>query len=123
MKRLEGHTTPETAFVVDDYPYGFRLRCKIRYWLEYRKGYGYRFVSQTTNPKKAGEVWNKEKAGTYCDENGLTFLYLDDENHVTYACWLVHSKETSQQFLSKYREMLTPKEIELVEAFIKVSRW
>jgi hypothetical protein len=28
---LPDHTTPETAYVVDDYPYGFTLRCKIRY--------------------------------------------------------------------------------------------
>lgn len=65
MKVLSGHTSPESAFVVDDYPYGFRLRCKIRYWIETKKGFGQRFVSQTTNPKKAGEFWNKPKAGTY----------------------------------------------------------
>ena len=53
---LHGHTTRETAYLVNDYPYGFRLRCKIRYWLEYKKGHGHRPVSQTTNPKVAGEV-------------------------------------------------------------------
>lgn len=37
MKVLSGHTSPETAYVVDDYPYGFRLRCKIRYWIETKK--------------------------------------------------------------------------------------
>lgn len=62
---LTGHTTPETAFVVADYPYGFRLRCKIRYWLEYKPGKGHRLWSQTTNPKRAGEVWNKAKASTF----------------------------------------------------------
>jgi hypothetical protein len=33
---LTDHTSPETAYLVEDYPYGFRLRCQIRYWLEYR---------------------------------------------------------------------------------------
>jgi len=55
MQILKGHISPETAFIVDDYPYGFRLRCKIRYWLEYNPKHGFRFVSQTTNPKRAGE--------------------------------------------------------------------
>lgn len=66
---LHGHTSPETAYVVEDYPYGFRLRCKMRYWLEKadkgaKKGQ-YRLMTQTTNPKVAGEVWNKPKASTY----------------------------------------------------------
>ena len=65
MKHLIGHVSPETAFLIDDYPYGFRLRCKIRYWLEYKPGFGYRFVSQTTNPKTSVEVWNKPKPGIY----------------------------------------------------------
>lgn len=31
---LHGHTSHETAYVVDDYPYGRTVRCKIRYWIE-----------------------------------------------------------------------------------------
>lgn len=27
-KLLIGHVSPETAFMIDDYPYGFKLRCK-----------------------------------------------------------------------------------------------
>lgn len=82
MTTLIGHTTPETAYVVEDYPYGFRLRCKIRYWLEYKRGQGYRLVSQTTNPKIAGrEVWNKPKASTYAP---LAVMVLDAEQHVTW---------------------------------------
>jgi hypothetical protein len=83
MKLLTGHTTPETAYVVDDYPYGYRLRCKIRYWLEHKPNHGFRFVSQTTNPKRPGTVWNKPKAGTYA-RFGAAML-LDDNGHVTYT--------------------------------------
>jgi hypothetical protein len=78
-KVLSGHTSPETAFVVDDYPYGFRLRCKIRYWIETKAGHGQRVVSQTTNPKRPGEVWNKPKASTY---STLRVLFLDENGHV-----------------------------------------
>jgi hypothetical protein len=83
MEILKGHTSPETAYVVDDYPYGFRLRCKIRYWLEFAPKRGFRLVSQTTNPKRPGEVWNKPKASTYCRFGGCMFLDLD--GHVKWA--------------------------------------
>lgn len=83
MKTLTGHTTPDTAFVVDSYPYGFRLRCKIRYWLEYKPGKGFRFWSQTTNPKRPGEVWNKPKSSTFCRFGGA--MVLADNGHVTWT--------------------------------------
>jgi hypothetical protein len=81
---LRGHTSPETAYVVNDYPYGSRLRCKIRYWLEKRHGRGYRLMSQTSNPKVAGEVWNKPKASNY--RLGLCFMFLDERGHVQWTC-------------------------------------
>jgi hypothetical protein len=83
MKLLFGHTSRETAFVVEDYPYGFRLRCKIRYWLDYNPKRGFRFVSETTNPKRAGEFWNKPKASTYCRFGGA--MFLDENDHVHWA--------------------------------------
>lgn len=82
MQILKGHVSPETAYVVDDYPYGFRLRCKIRYWLEWAPKRGVRFVSQTTNPKR-GDAWNTPKPSTYCRFGGC--MFLDDENHVQWV--------------------------------------
>lgn len=79
---LSGHVSPDTAYVVEDYPYGFRLRCRIRYWLEYKEGCGVRCWSQTTNPKRGG-VWNKPKASTYGRFGGA--LYLTDNGHVAWA--------------------------------------
>lgn len=80
---LHNHTSPETAYRVDDYPYGFRLRCQIRYWLEHKKGHGRRLVSQTTNPKR-GNVWNQPKASTY--SQGFAIMYLNAEGHVKWQC-------------------------------------
>jgi hypothetical protein len=86
MTPLYRHTGPDTAYLVKDYPYGFRLRCQIRYWLE-RDGSvnarGWRFVSQTSNPKRSTPdktVWNKPKCSTYSMLAGC--LYLDEEGHV-----------------------------------------
>ena len=80
MQKLTGHTSEQTAYVVDDYPYGYVLRCKIRYWIETTKR-GQRFCSQTTNPKRSVEFWNKPKKSTYSDH--IT-MYLNEDNHVTY---------------------------------------
>lgn len=82
MQILTGHTSPETAYTVADYPYGFQLRCTIRYWLEFHIRYGIRLVSQTTNPKR-GNVWNKPKASTYCKFGGC--MFLDEQGHVQWS--------------------------------------
>lgn len=78
MTVLSGHISADTAYVVADYPYGFRLRCQMRIWIETNKN-GSRVVSQTTNPKVPGTVWNKPKASTYTP---LRVLFLDEQGHV-----------------------------------------
>ena len=97
---LSGHISPETAYVVSDYPYGFRLRCAIRYWLEFSDKRGFRFVSQTSNPKKGG-AWNKPKASTYCRFGAA--MYLNDDGHVTWAGLTEYSNGAeAQAFADKY---------------------
>jgi len=83
-KVLNGHTSPETALVVNDHPCGYQTRCKIRFWLETSdrgvcKGRT-RFVSQTTNPRFTSDIWCKPKVNTY--GQGLVLMYLNEENHV-----------------------------------------
>src|SRR5436190_937437 len=82
MEILVGHVSPETAYVVADYPYGFRLRCMIRYWLEFHPKHGFRLWSQTSNPKR-GNVWNKPKASTYARFGGC--MFLDDAGHAQWS--------------------------------------
>ncbi len=96
---LYGHISMATAYLVDDYPYGFRLRTKIRYWLETDPKKGSRFVSQTMNPKTGG--WNAPKKSTYARLGAV--MYLDSQNHVE---WTGLQEGTSpskiQEFLLKY---------------------
>jgi len=63
MKHLFDHTNEGTAKVVDDYPWGFKLRTQQRYWLESTPKRGDRFVTQTKNPKNG--LWCKPKKSTY----------------------------------------------------------
>lgn len=83
MQLLHNHTSPDTAYVVADYPYGYTLRCQIRYWLDCHPKRGVRLMSQTSNPKRPGLVWNKPKASTYCRFGGA--MYLDDNGHVKWS--------------------------------------
>lgn len=80
VKVLTGNDSIDSAYVVDDYPYGFRQRTKIRYWLESVTKKGDRFCYQTLNPKT--DKWNKPKKSTYSD---LGFMFLDNNNHVKWG--------------------------------------
>lgn len=77
-KPLYGHTDPNNAYMVDDYPYGFKARTRIRYWLESGGSKGFRFVSQTEDPKKLR--WNSPKKSTYA--RYAACMYLDEKGHV-----------------------------------------
>jgi hypothetical protein len=81
MTELKGHTSLETAYLVADYPYSFKLRCKIRYWLEHNGKKGFRFVSQTENPKTGR--WNAPKKSTYASM--AASMYLDEKGHVQWS--------------------------------------
>ncbi len=50
MIPLYGHSSPDTAYLVADYPYGRTVRCRIRYWIETSATKGFRFVSQRETP-------------------------------------------------------------------------
>jgi hypothetical protein len=86
VRLLTGHDGPETAYVVSDHPYGYTLRCTIRYWIETAdkgaKKQQQRFVSQATNPRKPGVYWNTPKASTYV---ALAVMYLDSDEHVQWS--------------------------------------
>ncbi len=115
MRVLSGHTTPDTAYVVEDYPFGFRLRCKIRYWLEYAPKKGFRLWSQTTNPKRAGEVWNKPKASTFQRFAGA--MYLNEAGHVA---WTGLTEYNSVQDCVNWREQFGSTMPEKAQEFLKM---
>ena len=120
VKLLPGHTSEETTYVVEDYPYGFRLRCKIRYWLEYNKKYGFRFCSQTTNPKVEGMHWNAPKKSTYVLFGAC--MFLDENEHVQWAGLTEYSDaEKTRKFLDKYRDGMSPEAIEACSRWLRLK--
>ena len=87
-KPLYGHTDMNSAYMVDDYPYGRQLRCRIRYWLESDAKKGFRFVSQTEDPRSLRG--NNPKKSTYADLGGC--MYLDGKGHVQWGGCTIYSK-------------------------------
>ena len=119
---LHNHVSPETAFVCADYPYGYKLRCKIRYWLEFRQGKGYRFCSQTTNPKiNNNEFTNKPKYSTYI--NGLAVMFSDDRGYVSWSGVAYYdSPEQISIFRSQFLDQLTVEQELFLDTLGKISR-
>lgn len=78
MQPLYGHTSPETAYLVADYPYGRKVRCRLRAWVEDGGNRGFRFVTQTEHPTR--KVWNAPKKSTYVLVAAC--MYLDEKGHV-----------------------------------------
>lgn len=115
------YTSEDHAYLVDDYPYGFRLRCKIRYWVDYSQRHGWRLVSQTTNPKREGTHWNKPKAGTY-SELGMV-IGLDHEDHVIHASVSKYDDvQTLEVFMSKFGAVISDGMRDQLATFIKAKK-
>ena len=103
---LHDHTSQETAYVQPDYPYSFQLRCQRRVWLEFKAPHGYRMVTQTSNPKKTGVVWNKPKAGVY---HFVAVLVVDDQDHIRLEAMSVYDighLDRVEAFFVQYAEGL-----------------
>src|SRR5689334_22647844 len=114
------HTSPETAYLVNDYPFGFRLRCKIRYWIEHKPSKGYRFCSQTTDPRRGNTTWNKPKCGTYSMLS--TAMYLDDNGHTQHASLTEYSDlDQINNYLLLFRSGLSISNVRSLEHAIKLK--
>jgi hypothetical protein len=101
-KYLYNHTSEDTAYVVEDYPWGFRLRTTIRYWIETNAKHGDRFCSQTINPKSG--KWCAAKKSTY---SPVMVMYLNDNDHVRFDAISNYSKDESiHEFVECHKEYL-----------------
>lgn len=107
-KILVGYNSFENSFEVDNYPYGFTLRTKIRYWIETKKGKGDRFVSCTLNPKT--NQWNKPKAGVYCT---IIQMYIDYSND--YVEHFSHNEHGDIPKSAAFIEFLVQNNVQLSE--------
>lgn len=82
--------------LVEDYPYGFRLRTTLKIHIEYKKGKGFRVGRTTINPKNWR--WNATKYSTY---DSFKRLYRDNETGYIESCGF-----DSNTTLEKYEKAL-----------------
>ncbi len=113
MTPLYNHTSEETAYLIADYPYGFKLRCQMKVWLEHKPSQGWRMVTRTSNPKKPGH-WNAPKMSTYCALGGN--LFLDNEGHIH---WDGVSPYADLAKLESFAARFPESDLTLINAFIK----
>lgn len=100
------YTSFDSAYVIADYPYGFRQRTEMKIWIETNnkdRTRPQRVVSCTKNPA-TGE-WNKVKRGTY---QMMLVLFIDhkDNDHVKNDAMSEYSAENAGEFLAEYGEGL-----------------
>tara|TARA_Y100001972_G_scaffold28941_1_gene35627 strand:+ start:297 stop:878 length:582 start_codon:yes stop_codon:yes gene_type:complete len=110
----------DTAIEVDNYPWGFRLKTKVKYWIE-SNNKGDRFIKQTLNPKT--NKWCNPKKSTY---NAVEVLYFDENNHVkSYGIGKYGTNEEElKTFISNIDynslNLLQKKQIEMIKSINKV---
>ncbi len=76
---LFGHDE-QNPIIINDYPYGFKLRTSIKYWIETTPKKGDRFCSQTLNPKNGR--WNALKKSTYSE---IGIMFKNELGHIKWA--------------------------------------
>lgn len=86
---LQGHTCKENAFKVDNYPWSFRLKTSIFYWIETKKGNGDRFCHYTINPKNG-----RKCAPKYSTYSTFMYMYTDEQGHVKHGVIDAYDLET-----------------------------
>jgi len=101
---LHGHTSEDTACLVDDYPYGRRARTQARFWLEHNRTRGYRFVKQTLKPKS--NRWNRPKKSTYT--RSLTVIFKEAKTgHIHAASVSDYDPKRALEFLHRFNGSLS----------------
>ena len=123
---LHGHVDADTAYLVEDYPYGWELRCRIRFWVgtaaRGAKRGQQRFVAQTTNPRRPGHPWNSPKQGSYTVRH---WMYLDTAGHVQHTGISPYGIEPHRDAwirLIGIYEQLTDTDRAIYEQVLQISR-
>lgn len=116
---IYGHTSPETAKVVQNYPWGFRLKTSKRYWIEtsHRSDGGQRFCSQTVDPRTGN--WCAPKKSTYC---AIAVMFLDENDHVRYTILDQRNEQDILKFKDIHLENLDEFQKEQVKKLLATEK-
>lgn len=117
LKIIHGHDSFEKAFKAENYPYGYRLKTTMNYWIE-TTNKGQRLCTQSINPKN-GRL-NAVKKSTYSD---CKFLALDENNHIVTISFNMNysSVESFKKLLDKYKNQLQEDEVLKLEKMLSIK--
>jgi len=111
---LYGLTDKESSYVVQDYPWGFKLRTQVRYWVESKPKFGQRHAKQTMNPKNG--LWCAPKYGIYYT---VIVMYLDENNHVQYDAVRPYMDLSEiNEFRDTHRDYLNTFQLESLDSLL-----
>ena len=109
----------ENSVEVENYPWGFRLKTKKRYWIETNKR-GSRLVSCTLNPKN--NQWCKAKASTYSQVGVLTSEIKDGKNFISWTGLSIYASDKDiVEFTRSVDVQQLPKEAQKKICFLKAK--
>lgn len=111
--------TESNPLVAEDYPWGFKLRTKQRYWVETKATHGQRFVYQTLNPRT--NHWCKPKKGTY---SAIVIPYVRKEDgHIKYTGISRYAEvDTMEAFLANHKDYLDTYQLSALNGMIGGSK-
>lgn len=84
-RQIIGTNSPASAYVINDYPWGFVLKTQQRRWIETSEKHGQRLCIQTKDPKRGH--WCAVKKSTY---SWLEVMYVDAEGKVQGAALTIY---------------------------------
>jgi len=95
-----GHTDEATALEVKNYPWGFRLRTSIFYWIETVPKKGDRFCHYTIDPRNGRKCTPKKSTFS-----NIAVMGTDENGHVKFSGVTIYTKaEAREEFIKAIGE-------------------
>ena len=114
---LYNHTSEETAYIIKDYPWGFRMRTEQRAWIESNKN-GDRFIVRTKDPRSG--KWCAPKKSSY---SFVKVLFLDEQGHLqTFSLTNFGDEKTILEFYEQHKENLNPFQLAQIKQRLAVEK-
>lgn len=119
MKNYLFNYTEQNPLIINDYPYGFKLRCTIKYWIETAPKKGDRFCSQTIDPRNGRA--NKPKKSTF---SCIGVMFNDENGHTHWEGLSIYSgREASAKFIEEIGgvEKLNPEQKKMYNQLMGIN--
>lgn len=108
----------DEVVTIEDYPYGFKLRCTLIDSMEFNPKKGYRHVTQTTDPRTGRK--NAPKKSTY---STISFRFYNENGHIKQVFFDLNGDESINKataFLFEHFDILSPDEVRYMYSMLSM---